>query len=203
MITEYTEPPQWALDWWYHRSGRAPRIQRPSASLSGMPSPLHDGFESLTGQLVLVVRPSLRPRAEGVARVVAAVRDLPADGPVLDVAGQAAEWLEATLLIAHAVPRSFGQRTVGLEGALEDGRNVLRVASDLARGRRRELTVTAQLFRIWPHELVSQHLGADLLVVGVPAARPLISLDQVATAAVHHGQSSVLLVPKRVVSNAR
>jgi nucleotide-binding universal stress UspA family protein len=130
--------------------------------------------------------------------VVAAIRDLHEDGWVLRLAEETALHLGAVLVIAHAVPRSFAERSVGLDAALERGQHLVDSAADLARAEAPGLPVNAQLFRMRPHELVSHRLDADLLVVGAPAARPLTTLDQVATAAVYHAQSSLLLVPKRI-----
>lgn len=195
VITEEAEPPHWAVEW-CRQSGREIHTQSPPASSAcGLPSGLGPEVARLIGHPVLVVRPTAaRP---GPPRVVAAIRDLTEDRSVLRSAVKCARYLGAELVVVHGVPRSFAERSVGLDEAVEHGNALLDSAIEQVATDASDLRVSPRLFRVHPHELVSQRLDADLLVVGVSAQRPLSSFDQVATSALYHGYSSVLLVPKR------
>ena len=58
-------------------------------------------------------------------RVVAALRELPEDQPVLAEAVNAARRLDGELVLLHAVPLSFAERSVGLDRAVERGERML------------------------------------------------------------------------------
>ena len=134
------------------------------------------------------------------ATVVAAVRELPADAPVLAAAADAARHLGGTVLAVHAVPLSFGERSVGLADAVERGRDTLDAAADLLG----PTGVPAQvvLVRRWPHEIVGEEAGAGLLVVGGTVhddgARhdPLVPFGPVTRSAAQHAPCPVLVVPR-------
>jgi nucleotide-binding universal stress UspA family protein len=129
-------------------------------------------------------------------RIVAAVRELPDDEPVLVEAAAVSRRLHGALVLLHAVPLSFAERSVGLDGALERGRRVLDEATAriLAAGAAPPRTY---LVRMWPHELVGEQLEADLLVIGGPRPRPPRRLGLVAGSALAHAPCPVLLVPRR------
>jgi hypothetical protein len=115
---------------------------------------------------------------------------------VLADAEESAVCLGAALVIAHAVPRAFAERSVGLDAAVERGRWLLDSATRHAVRAVPGLEVTSRLVRARPHELVGETFGADLFVVGVPATRCLTSLDRTATSALGGGHCPVLLVPR-------
>jgi hypothetical protein len=74
----------------------------------------------------------------------------------------------------HAVPRSFGQRSVDLDKAVAHGCACSTPPSAGHRPGRAaaaELTPSTQLLRVRPHELVGEELDADLLVVVGPRHR--------------------------------
>lgn len=166
---------------WSHRTGR-PVHERPLAAGIDQLQQL----AGLTGHTVLVAHggPAQRPR------VVAALRGLPDDEPVLAEAAAAAEALGGTLRIVHGVPLSFGERSVGLDAALARGERLL------AEARVRYGGETA-LVRMRPHEVVGPELDADLLVVGGPRARQPHRVGLVASTAVQHAPCPVLLVPRK------
>jgi nucleotide-binding universal stress UspA family protein len=145
---------------------------------------------------VLVLRPAGAAAPGGRRpRVVAALRGLPDDGPVVADAAGCAEHAGAALTLVHAVPRSFGERSVGLAGAVAHGRRLLEAAATRAANRAPAVPVDYALLRVRPHELVGEALDADLLVVGgARPARPGSGL--VAHSALHHAPCPVLLVPR-------
>jgi nucleotide-binding universal stress UspA family protein len=142
--------------------------------------------------VVLVIRPGAD--RTGDPRVVAAIRDLPHEIPVIDEAADAAAELGAELVIAHAVPLSFGEHSVGLDAALDRGRELLASARARVADRAPELGVRTSLIRCWAHELLGESLDADLVVVG--SRRGESHLGLVAGSAVQHAPCSVLLVPR-------
>jgi hypothetical protein len=80
--------------------------------VTGPYAPLRpDVVARLAGDLVLVVPADIRHRR---ASVVAAVRNLPDDGPVAAAAAEWAAVLGARLLVVYAVPSSFAERSVAL-----------------------------------------------------------------------------------------
>jgi hypothetical protein len=194
VLTEDAQPPRWAVDW-CRRSGRELRVEELGPrQRHSPPALLADDVADLVGHPVLVVRRTpARPRPP---RVIAAIRDLPRDAAVLADAEQAATHLGADLVIAHGVPRSFAERSIGLAEALDRGRNLLDRAARQASLTAPDLEVTPRLLRVRPHELVRETFDAELFVVGVPATRRLSGLDPVATSALVGGHCPVLLVPK-------
>jgi Universal stress protein family len=151
---------------------------------------------------VLVLRPDT-PRL-GPAHppgVVAAVRELPDDAPVVADAATAAALLGGHLTIVHAVPRSFAERSVGLDGAVAHGRRLLDAAARLASATD-GVVVERMLLRVRPYELVGGALDADLLVIGGPRrarhgdASAASDPGLVAHSAVYHAPCPVLLTPR-------
>ncbi|MBW0093864.1 universal stress protein [Pseudonocardia sp. KRD-184] len=142
--------------------------------------------------VVLVTRPDAH-RA-GPLRVVAAVRELPAELPVVDEAADVASELGAELVIAHAVPLSFGERSIGVDTAVDRGRATLDAARARVADHAPRLRVTTSLTRRWAHELLGEGLDADLLVVG--RRRSSAQLGLVSHSAVRHAPCPVLLVPR-------
>lgn len=142
--------------------------------------------------IVLLTRPDAH-RA-GPLRVVAAVRELPAELPVVDEAADVASELGAELVIAHAVPLSFGERSIGVDTAVDRGRATLDAARARVADHAPRLRVTTSLTRRWAHELLGEGLDADLLVVG--RRRSSAQLGLVSHSAVRHAPCPVLLVPR-------
>ena len=117
--------------------------------------------------------PTFAPHAEGRRpHVVAALQDLPDDAAVVKDAVRCAAGCGAALTFVHAVPRSFGQRSVDLDKSLAHGVRLLDAAvrQALAQAVRLHavLIPNTQLLRVRPHELVGEALDADLLVIGGP-----------------------------------
>lgn len=142
--------------------------------------------------VVLVARPDAQ-RA-GPLRVVAAVRELPAELPIVDEATDVAVQLGAELVIAHAVPLSFGERSVGVDAAVDRGRATLDAARARVVDHAPHLSVTTSLTRRWAHELLGEDLDADLVVLG--GRRSGADLGLVSHSAVRHAPCPVLLVPR-------
>lgn len=152
---------------------------------------------------VLVLRPDT-PRQQPPARiprVVAALRGLPDDAAVVADGAASATRLGGRLALVHAVPRSFGERSVGLAGAVAHGRRLLDAAADRAAAQQPGLPIDCTLLRVRPYELVGEALHADLLVVGGPRtdrdapSRPA-GPGLVAHSALHHAPCPVLLTPR-------
>jgi nucleotide-binding universal stress UspA family protein len=178
------EPPDWVRSW-VHESGAAIEVARgtgPGAAVSGAALRRH--------RAVLVLRPDA---ASPPRRVVAAVQEHDADRPVVDAAVSAARACHGRVRILHAVPRSFGERSVGLAEAVDRGR---RLVTTLGAGEEPDVTIGRDLVRAWPHEVLDETLEADLLVVG--GARPSgpAELGLTALTAVVHAPCSVLVVPR-------
>ena len=205
VVSEHPDIPAWVVDW-CRRAGRAVQLQ-PAA---GTPEACIGIVAGLAGRSVLVQRDATGGVADGAAdeaavpqaggrlrpRVVAAVQDLPVDAAVLTDAAEAAEQLDAALVLAHGVPLSFGERSVGLSDALERGGQLLAEAADLITSRYPGRTVTTRLVRMRPHELVGEELDADLLVVGGSHQRIPPRLGLVASSALQHAPCPVLLSPR-------
>jgi nucleotide-binding universal stress UspA family protein len=189
VMADGPDAPEWVVDW-CRRTGRAMRIQQ-----AGTPEERIRDATAMVGRSVLVQRAGpVRPRCR--PKVVAAVRDLDLDRTVLAEAAAAAEQLEASLLVAHTVPLSFAERSVGLADALDRGRRLLATAADLVAMAYRGRPVTTRLLRLRPHELVGEELEADLLVLGGPRRRIPARLGLVACSALQHAPCPVLLAPR-------
>jgi nucleotide-binding universal stress UspA family protein len=189
VVAEGRDVPDWVLRW-CRGCGRRVQLQpTPDTAVDRIRA-----VAGLVGHTVLVPRPALRQ--PGPPRIVAAVRDLPADAFVLAEGAQVAAELDCSLVLVHGVPLSFGERSVGLDAALEHGRQMLDAATDLLSTRSPRITVEARLLRVRPHELVGEELEADLLVLGGPRARTPVSLGLVASSAVQHAACPVLLAPR-------
>jgi nucleotide-binding universal stress UspA family protein len=151
-------------------------------------------LDALADRSVLVARASTPSRPGRTPRVAAALRDLPSDAPVLAEAMEAARLLDGEVVVVHAVPLSFGERSVGLDAALRHGTDVLAEAME---------TITAagaepntRLARVRPHELLGEDLDADLVVVGGARRGGSRGLGLVAGSAVQHAPCPVLVVPR-------
>jgi nucleotide-binding universal stress UspA family protein len=154
----------------------------------------------------------LRPGSPASARrerqrphVVAAVAAMPDDGAVVADAVECADAVGAALTFVHAVPCSFGERSVDLAGAVARGQHLLDTAACAAEALSAGLSPTTQLLRVRPHELVGEALDADLLVIGGPRTvrrtdhRGSVQpggLGLVAHSALHHAPCPVLVTPR-------
>lgn len=179
IVVEGARVPDWVTAW-CRRSGRPLMVGAGPVSTTSL----------LADASVLVLRPVLATLP--VPQVVAVVGELPGDRAVLAEAAAAASHLAASLVLVHGVPRSFGERSVGLDAALDQGEHVLRQAWDAVAVTYPGLTVRTELRRAWPHELVGEEVDADLLVVGQARHQPGL----VALSAVHHAPCPVLLVSR-------
>jgi nucleotide-binding universal stress UspA family protein len=203
-----TEPkmPDWAESWarlwgwqlrWYTEMGPG------AAAAAAAP-----GLRAL---LLRPDTPTSAPHAgERRPHIVAALQDLPDDAAVVKDAVRCAAGCGAALTFVHAVPRSFGQRSVDLDKALAHGVRLLdtavRQAAAQAVRLHAELIPSTQLLRVRPHELVGEELDADLLVVGGPRTEHGATerrgsvqpggIGLVAHSALHHAPCPVLLAPR-------
>jgi nucleotide-binding universal stress UspA family protein len=202
---EEPEAPTWAQTWarlwgwqlrWYTGIGPA------AAAAAAAP-----------GLRALLLRPDPPPATRVAQRrphIVAALQDLPDDAAVIKDAVRCAAGTGAELTFVHAVPRSFGQRSVDLDKAVAHGVRMLdtavRQAVAQAVRMQAELIPSTQLLRVRPHELVGEELDADLLVVGGPRGEHRASehrgsvqpggLGLVTHSALHHAPCPVLLTPR-------
>jgi nucleotide-binding universal stress UspA family protein len=200
-VHEHPVPPPGAAD---DRPGRR-RARAGSAGLGGALGPPVglDPAAAGPGARALLLRPGSpvdRP-AERRPHVVAALETLPDDDAVVADAVACAVAVGGALTLVHAVPRSFGERSVGLDGAVAHGLRVLEAAVAHAVALHPALVPATQLLRVRPHELVGEALDADLLVVGGPHSDHRGSvqpggLGLVAHSALHHAPCPVLVAPR-------
>ncbi|MBW0116287.1 universal stress protein [Pseudonocardia abyssalis] len=177
--------PAWVRRW----------CRRCGVPLRGAPEPGRQAAALAGGGALLVARGHQEQPTRPV--VVAAVRDLPADGPVLAAAAEAAGHLDGSVLAVHAVPLSFGERSVGLGEAVRHGLRLLDESADVLG--RTGIPVEVRLVRRWPHEIVGAEVGADLgaglLVLGCARRDPLQPFGPVVRSALCHAPCPVLVVP--------
>ena len=141
--------------------------------------------------------------------VVVAVQEQAADAPVLEAAVAVSEACGARLRIVHAVPRSFGERSVGLDEAVRRGRRLVGAAAAAVgagsaggaadtgeAGGAGGGSAVAELVRAWPHEVLDETLDADLLVVGGARPSPPTELGLTTRSALWHAPCPVLVVPR-------
>ena len=147
----------------------------------------HRGRTDLLGPAGTVPRAGRRPR------VVAALRALPEDEPVLAEAVATACRLDGDLVLLHAVPLPFAERSVGLAEAVRAGELLLAEATVRASVHGRVPT-DVSLERVRPHEMVGELLDADVLVIGGPRAGGCGRLGLVARSATVHAPCTVLVV---------
>ncbi|WP_214401425.1 universal stress protein [Pseudonocardia lacus] len=135
------------------------------------------------------------PRRHEPPRVVAALHELPGDGPVLAEAVAAARRMGGELVLVHAVPLSFAERSVGLEEAVRRGERMLAAAAASAAAAG-VAPKEALLVRVRPHELVGAPVEADLLVIGGPPADDPQRLGPVTRSAARYAPCALLVVPR-------
>jgi len=194
--------PDWVVRW-CRESGRKLRRQPELPSMPGESLAAAEGGGAIeaiaeatgTGATILALSEpdSARP---GPRRVVVAVQDLPDDEQALAEAATAAAYMDAHLVVAHGVPTSFGERSVGLDAAVDQARSLLDAAVEQASAAVPGLTVEPWLARVHPHELVGEGLDADLLVAGGRRVNSDGAPDLVARSALHHAPCAVLLIPR-------
>ena len=194
VVLTGAEPPAW-LSHWCRETGRRPRAAPAPAGRFGTgrmhPAELAASNARLGSAVLLPRTPRCRTDAQ---RVAVGVKTLPDDGKAVVAAAQCATAMNADLVVLHAVPTSFAERSVGLGAALDRGHALLAHATRVAHRAAPEVGVTVQLMRALPHEIVGESLEADLLVLG--GHRPVTdgALGLVALSALHHTPCSVLLV---------
>ncbi len=176
---------------WVRRWGR-----RAGHPVSAAPGPGDQAAAVSGGAALLVTRG--HPEQPAPPVVVAAVRDLPADGPVLAAAADAAGHLGGTVLAVHAVPLSFGERSVGLGDAVQRGLRLLDEAAAVLG--RTGVAAEVRLVRRWPHEVVGEDIGGGLLVLGTAHRDPRQPFGPVARSALCHAPCPVLIVPQPPVT---
>jgi hypothetical protein len=191
VLTSRPEPPTW-VSRWCERSGLELRTHRIPGSTPPWPDlGLLQRLDRLAEHMVYLDRPST---AQGESLVIAAIGSLPEDEGVLDAAIQSAAQLDARLEIVHAMPVSFGERSVGLPQALEHAQALLRAATGRARDRPPRRPVGQRLVRSHAQELVGQPLHAQLLVIGRPTQLVGTGHGLVTASAVTGGTCPLLLV---------
>jgi nucleotide-binding universal stress UspA family protein len=195
------EVPAWARRW-CDSSAREVRRCRVPAHPAGPASADRVGaIADITsraareGSTVLVL-PAARQDRGTPPRVIAAVRQLPDDAHALTEAAACAGSMGADLVVAHGLPASFGERSIDLDDAVQDAGRLLEAAIRAAASSVPGLRVRPWLARVRPHELVSEQLDADLLVLGGPRADRWARLGLVARSALFHAPCPVLLTPR-------
>jgi nucleotide-binding universal stress UspA family protein len=148
----------------------------------------------------VLVLPALRRTCGSPPRVVAAVRCFPDDAQSLTEAVACAGHMRADLVVAHGLPTSFGERSIGLDVAVRDAGRLLDAAVRAASSSVPGLRVRAWLPRVRPDELVGERLDADLLVLGGPRPDRWGQLGLVARSALFHAPCAVLLIPRPALS---
>ncbi|WP_028922149.1 universal stress protein [Pseudonocardia acaciae] len=201
LIDEPDRPTETWAGPWCRRAGYelTRRSPSPGTALDGGPIVADRGRLAAdvaalngAGTSVLVNRwPACLP---GGRNAVAALRDLPRDEAVLLHAAACASALAAPLLLVHAVPVSFAERSVGLDEAVAHGRRVLDTGLALVAGKEPEVNAVTRLVRSRAHEIVTAMRSAALLVVGGPRVGTGRPLGLVAVSALHHSGCPVLLV---------
>jgi nucleotide-binding universal stress UspA family protein len=194
-------PPEFAVPEWAMRWARSAGwdLRR-----HGDPGPGAAAAAAGPGARALLLRPGTPEstrREQRRPHVVAALAALPDDAAVVTDAVECAGAADAALTFVHAVPCSFGERSVDLAGAVDHGRRLLDAAAAHAEALRSGLALRTQLLRVRPHELVGEALDADLLVIGGPRTvhRGSVQpggLGLVAHSALHHAPCPVLLTPR-------
>jgi nucleotide-binding universal stress UspA family protein len=154
-----------------------------------------------SGDPVLVL-PVLRRACGSPARVVAAVRSFPDDEQPLTEAVACAGHMGAGLVVAHGLPTSYGERSIGLDDAVQAAGRLLDAAVRAASSSVPGLDVRPWLARVRPHDLVGEQLDADLLVLGGPRADRCEQLGLVARSALFHAPCPVLLTPRPALSTS-
>jgi nucleotide-binding universal stress UspA family protein len=187
VVTANHQMPDWAHNWCGGRRLRVLSVAEGIECLAAVAA--HAG----TSTLVVTGRSCARPESPSV---VAAVRDLPDDDGVLVEAASVADHLAVPLVLTHVVPLSFGERSVGLDEAIEHGHRVLESAVERLSVAGPGVVVLPRLLRQHPHELVGEELSADLLVLGGPHRCVPSRLGLVASSAVQHAPCPVLLAAR-------
>ncbi|GJF02420.1 universal stress protein [Pseudonocardia sp. D17] len=178
--------PSWVRSWTRHLG----TVLHTTAA-NGTAAAVSAAGRALEGLVLILRATSCAGGAETPQLVVAAVQDDAWDRPVVDTAASVADLCHARLRVLHAVPRAFGERSVGLAEAVDRGRQL--VGAAVARS---GITATGQLVRAWPHEVLDETLEADLLVVGGPRPGSAAELGPTARAALFHAPCPVLVVPR-------
>ena len=107
-------------------------------------------------------------------------------------------------MVVHGVPVSYGERSVGLDGAVARGHRLLEAARRRLEDEVPGAPVVTRLERAHPHEIVTEE-AAGLLVVGGPAAEAPYGphrFGPVTSSAVHHAPCAVLVVPRVTTTSA-
>jgi nucleotide-binding universal stress UspA family protein len=161
-----------------------------------------------SGGAVLLNLPT--SRATSMPRVIAAVQSADDDLGVCVEAARCAAALSADVVLLHCVPVSFAERSVGLDAAVDRGGTVLRDSQRALAGelstlhphQGQDVPVSTRLVRTYPHELVSDDLDADLIVVGGSRLGTAAGLGLVALSVVRHAPCPVLVVPRPVLDES-
>jgi nucleotide-binding universal stress UspA family protein len=196
VVLTAAEPPAW-LGRWCRATGRHPRAAPVLAGGFGAggtgPVELAVSNARLGSAVLLHRAPWCGADAQ---RIAVGVKTLPDDGDAVVAAAQCAVAMDADLVVLHAVPTSFAERSVGLGAAIDRGHALLAHATRVAHRAAPAVGVTVQLMRALPHEIVGESLDANLLVLG--GHRPVTygALGLVALSALHHAPCSVLLVTR-------
>lgn len=196
VVTDGSPVPDWVATWCEHtgRSLRERRVPEPQTSGPATPLARVQAVAAVADRLVLLVRPARGQRRP--PQVVAACDALPDDAAVVAAAAELAQQRGAGLLLLHAVPLSFAERSVGIDVAVERGQQLLDTAVEEVRRAYPGLAVVARVHRAHPHELVGADLDADLLVIGGSYPERPVRVGPVTRSALHHAPCPILLVPR-------
>jgi nucleotide-binding universal stress UspA family protein len=131
--------------------------------------------------------------------VVATISRLPDDEPVLRWAAEFAAGPGDELVLAHAVPLAFGERSCQLAEAEHAGLALLRRAAETIGEHWLAPPIRTELARVHPHDLLANPLGADLLVMGSDAAAEGEAPGALVRTALHHAPCTVMVTPRTPV----
>jgi nucleotide-binding universal stress UspA family protein len=196
VVSDTPALPDWVWDW-SRRAGRQLRVHTTPVRAPGhgpTPPGLLAAISAWAADPVLVVPTGSADNLLG--QVTAALHDLPDDEPVLAAAADTVRQVGGPLVLAHALPVSFAEHSVGLRPALAHAHRVLDAAARVLAAENPDLTVETRLVRTHPHELVGENLDTGLLVIGGPRRGFTDDLGLVARAALNHATCPVLIVPR-------
>ena len=174
------------LGWRGAASGR-------SCAPTGIGATVLDVVARSCGSTVVVRFPS---QGSSNVRVVAAIGRLPEDELVLRWAAEFAAGPGGELVLAHAVPLAFGERSCQLAEAEDAGLALLRHAAGTVGGKWRGLAIRTELARGHPHDLLANPLGADLLVMGDYPAAAGEPPGALVRTALHHAPCTVMVTAR-------
>jgi nucleotide-binding universal stress UspA family protein len=206
LVVVGDEIPGWALRWCDETAREVRRRPVPTQAADPTSSERVEAIMDITARAArcgdpVLVLPVRRRGCGSPPRVVAAVGSFPDDALSLTEAVACAERMGADLVVAHGLPTSFGERSIGIDDAVQAAGRLLDAAVRAASRSVPGLHVRPWLARVRPHELVGEQLDSDLLVLGGPRT-DRGQLGLVARSALFHAPCPVLLTPRPALATS-